>query len=52
MTKQLHYQNLQYVVVKNQYLSKKQEASEILNNLGLTRPLNKIEVISCFRIIN
>ena len=35
MVKQQYYQNVQYVVVKNQGLLKKQEASRILSTLGL-----------------
>ena len=37
-----YYQNVLYLVVKNQDLLKKQEASRVLSNLGLKTLLNKI----------
>ena len=45
MVKQLYYQNVLYLVVKNQDLLKKQEASGILNNLSLKTPLNKVPLL-------
>ena len=36
MVKQLYYQNVQYVVVKNQ------EAKGLLSNLGLRTPSSKV----------
>ena len=45
MIKQWYYENLQYVVVKKSRFIKKQEASEILSNLGLKIPLNKISLL-------
>ena len=45
MVKQWYYQNVQYVIVKNQDLLKKQEASEILSNLALKTPINKIPLL-------
>ena len=46
MVKQLYYQNIQYVILKNQDLKKKQGASGILGNLGLKAPLNKIPLLA------
>ena len=37
-----YYQNVLYLVVKNQDLLKKQEASRVLSNLDLKTLLNKI----------
>ena len=34
-----------YVVAENQNLLKKQEASEMLSNVGIRTPLNKIPVL-------
>ena len=34
-----YYQNVQYVVVKNQ------EAKRLLSNLGLRRPLSKVPIL-------
>ena len=42
MIKQWYYQNVQYVVVKKSIFIKKQEASGILSNFDLKKPLNKI----------
>ena len=42
------YQNLQYVVVKNQDLLKKKEARGVLSSLGLKTPLNKIPLLDFF----
>ena len=39
MVRQLYYQNVQYVVVKNQ------EAKGRLNNLGLKTPLSKVPIL-------
>ena len=36
---------MQYVIVKNEDLLKKQEESGILNNLGLKEPLSKIPLL-------
>ena len=44
MVKQLHYQNVLYVVVKNQFV-KKQEAKGILTSLGFKIGLEKIPSI-------
>ena len=41
-----YYQNVLYLVVKNQDLLKKQEASRVLSNLGLKTLLNKILLLS------
>ena len=43
MVKQWFYQNVQYVVVKNQDSLNKQEASGILSNLGPKTSLNRME---------
>ena len=40
MVKQYYYQNVLYVVLKNQDLLKKQEASGTLSSLGLKIPLS------------
>ena len=45
MVKQWYYQIVLYLVVKNQDLLKKQEASGILSNLSLKTSLNKIPLI-------
>ena len=45
MVKQLYYRNMQCVVVQNQNLLKKQEASGILSSVGIRTPLNKIPVL-------
>ena len=43
MVKECYYQNVLYVVVKNQdLLEKQEEASGILSRLGLKTPLSKI----------
>ena len=47
MVKQRCYQNVLYVVVKNQNLLKKQEASRILSSVGIRIPLNKNYSIRC-----
>ena len=36
---------MQYVIVKNEDLLKKQEESGILKNLGLKKPLNNIPLL-------
>ena len=45
MVKQCYYQNVLYAVVKNQDLSKKNEASELLSSLGIKAPLSKIQIL-------
>ena len=39
MVEQWYYQNVQYVVVKNQ------EAKELLSNLGVRAPLSKVPIL-------
>ena len=39
-----YYQNVQYVVVENLNLKRKQEAKGILSNLGIKTPLSKIPI--------
>ena len=40
MVKQCYYQNVQYVVLKNQ------ETKEIFSNLGLKTPLSQVSLLS------
>ena len=42
---QRYYQNVQYVVVKNQDLLKNQEAKGLLNNLVVRTPLSKVPIL-------
>ena len=39
MVKQCYYQNVQYVIVKNQ------EEKELLSNLGVRPPLSKVPIL-------
>ena len=43
--KQCYYQNVPYVVVKNQDLSKNQEANGLLNSLEIKTLLSKIPLL-------
>ena len=45
MVQQWYYQNVQYEVVKNQDLSKNQEAKGLLSNLDVRTPLSKIPLL-------
>ena len=45
MVEQCYYQNVQYVVLKNQDLLKKQKAEGILSSLGLTTLLSKVPLL-------
>ena len=44
MVKQWCYQNVQYVVVKNEDLLKIQEAKGLLSNFGVRTPLSKVNI--------
>ena len=46
--KQCYYQNVLYVVLKNQDLSKNQEANGLLSNLGIKTPLTNSFIRQCF----
>ena len=45
MKKQWCYQNLKYAIMKNQDLSKNQEAKGLLINLGLKTLLSKVPLL-------
>ena len=45
MVKQWYYKIVLHMVVKNQNLSKKQEASGSLGSLGIETPLSKIPLL-------
>ena len=46
MVEQWYYQNAQYAAVKKLRFIKDQEAKELLSNLGMRRPLNKVPLLS------
>ena len=46
MLKQWYYQNVLYIVLKNQDLLKNKKQKGILSNLSLKIPLNKIPLLS------
>ena len=46
MVKQWYYQNVLYIVLKNQDLLKNKKQKGILSNLSLKIPLNKIPLLS------
>ena len=45
MVEQLYYQNVQYVVVKNQDLLKIKKQKGLLNNLGVWTPLSEVPIL-------
>ena len=45
LVEQSYYQNVSYVVVKNENLLKKKEAKGLLSNLGIRTPLSKIPLL-------
>ena len=45
MVEQWYYQDVQYVIVKNQDLLKNQEAKGLLSNLGIKTPLSKVLIL-------
>ena len=45
MVKQWYYQNVLYIVLKNQDLLKNKKQKGILSNLSLKIPLNKIPLL-------
>ena len=45
MIEQWYYQNVQYVIVKNQDIFKNQEAKGLLSNLGIRTPLSQAPIL-------
>ena len=45
MVNQWYYQTVLYVAVKNQNLSRKEEADGLLSSLGIKTTLNKISLV-------
>ena len=45
MTEQCYHQSALYMVIKNQDLSKEQEAKRLLSSLGIKTQLNKIPLL-------
>ena len=45
MVEQWYYQNVQYVIVKNQDLLKTKKQKGLLSNLGIKAPLTKVPIL-------